>query len=133
MKGDAEISNEVRGRRGGALHLWFFSVVSRDIFVLSHPWMKCPRPGTCQGRCSPSGQASEGRTSGQTPAECHRCELQRKIKNQSACVPTPAIRSWNSDLQRWLTHALLIQNVVWRFHVEESRRSFICLHAILCT
>lgn len=35
--------------------------------------------------------------SGQTPAECHRCELQRKIKQQGTCMSLATIGSWNLE------------------------------------
>lgn len=65
----------VEGGAGHQHHLWFFSVVSRNIFEQSHPWMKCPPPETCQGHCCPSGPASEGHMSSPPRAECHRREL----------------------------------------------------------
>lgn len=71
--------------------------------------------------------------SGQTPAECHRCELQEENEKAERLGVSAKPLEACLEEQRWLTHALLIQNVVWRFHVEESRCSFICLHAVLCT
>lgn len=79
----------------------------------------------------------------QSPAEGCMGELykgkKKDIKKNMKRAQKTNVRSDSKSLsslivncKKQLTHALLVQNVVWRLHIEKSCCSFIRLHAVLC-
>lgn len=76
--GSSEIKISDRNKKHVLLNLYSSSGASVDTLEEHRQWRTCPHPETCPEHCYPSDLASGGRSSGPTPAECYRRELNNR-------------------------------------------------------